>query len=296
MNNKFDVSCIVMYSLHLITDDLSKGVQCMNKKRLLLVSLLMLFLFINTSNMVVASGKSNINLTTTFYNADTACWEFKIEYVLNERIYYTFKDNETLDKSCSFINSGQAISVPSSLIKNSYKTLKLFTLDKKGNISQKMYYRIDRISRNTYMDDLTKLCYSIFDFNDSQYTKARILYTWIGENKLYEYDGLTNHEYGALYGGTSACSGFARLYVDMCTIAGIKCEYVSEDIVDYKYTIWHAWNHIYLDDKIYLVDPTWSGVCFGNVLNYSHFCNNGIVNHIITPNYDLSSSIYDNFY
>ena len=270
----------------------------MRKIRSLIYMTILLILIVAPFTISSAGTKNNdtIYLAESSYNEENACWEFKIEYATNERIYYTFKDSETLDKNCSFINSGQVIYVPSSLIKNSYKTLKLFTLDKSGNIDNKMYYRVDRISRNTYMDDLTKLCYSLFNVKDDQYTRARKLYTWIGENKLYEFDGLTNNEYSALYGSTSACSGFARLYVDMCTIAGIKCEYVSEDIVDYRYTSWHAWNHIYLDDKIYLVDPTWSGVCFDNVLNYSHFCNNGVVNYIVTPNYDLSSTKYNNFH
>lgn len=108
------------------------------------------------------------------------------------------------------------------------------------------------------------------------------LSTLISYNRVtastYEFDGLTNHEYGAFYGKTSACSGLARLYIDMCKIVGLKAEYMSEELGGYKYISWHAWVHLYLDGNIYLVDPTWSGVCFDNKVDYSHFCNNSVVN------------------
>lgn len=264
----------------------------MRKIRNLIYIFMFIILIVVPCTISSAQENNTIYLTKSSYNEENACWEFKVENESNDRIYYTFKD-DPLDKSCQYITSGQVVSVPSSLIKNSYKTLKLFTLNKSGKVTNKMYYRIDRIARNSYLNDLSKLCYSIFDLEDSQYIKAKKLYTWIGENKLYEFYGLTNHEYGAFYGKTSACSGFARLYMDMCSIAGIRCEYVSDAIVDYKYVSWHAWNHIYLDGKMYLVDPTCSGVCFDNEINYSRFCNNGVVNYVITPNYDLSSPKYD---
>ncbi|BCN30409.1 transglutaminase domain-containing protein [Anaeromicropila herbilytica] len=243
----------------------------------------------------VSARNINISITNSKYNTTTACWDFTIQSNTKSKIYYSFKDSEVLNYKCESIKSGQVVSVPSSLINDSFNTLKLFTLDKKNNIKDKMYYRVDIIARNTYMKDLNNLCNSIYNQEDSQYIKARKLYTWIGKNKTYKYDGLTNHEYGAFYGISSACSGFSRLYVDMCSIAGIKCEYVSDEIVDYKYKEWHSWNHIHLDDKIYFVDPTWSGVCFENKVDYSHFCNNGIVNHIVTEKYDLSSTLYDNY-
>lgn len=243
-----------------------------------------------------AKDSGIIYLTESSFNADRACWEFKIEYKSNERIYYTFKDNITLDATYSYVNSGQVISVPSSLMKNSYKTLKLFTLDEMGNIDRKMYYKIDKIVRNTYVNDLSKLCYTLFDDDDSQYTKARKLYTWIGENKIYEYSKIGNNEYNAFYGVGSDSFGLSQLYADLCTVSGIKCEVVNSYNIDYDYAKRHSWNHIYLNNNAYLVDVYWSGVCFYNEPNYSHFCNNSIVNNIVTPNYDLSSTKYDNFY
>lgn len=261
----------------------------MKRKIVLFILLLVCFVTMLQSNRVLAGN--TIMLNDSEYNAKMACWDFTIKGNSNDKIYYTYKD-EKLDNTCDYIKSGSKISVPASLIKNSYSLLKLCTY-RNGKQYNYRIYNIANISRNTYINQLRMLCGNIFDVEDNDYTRAKKLYTWIGENCIYEYDGLTNNEYNAFYGRIAACSGFARLYKDMCMIAGLRCEYVSEETVDYKYKEWHAWNHLYLDNQLFIVDPTWSGVCFNNKVDYSHFCNNAIVNYVITDKYDLSSE--DNY-
>ncbi|WP_167957038.1 transglutaminase-like domain-containing protein [Anaerosporobacter faecicola] len=258
-------------------------------KKYLLVFLCVVLMLQGIS--VKAESKTKVSISSTSYNEQTGTWDFTIQSNSNKKIYYTYS-NEHLDKKCKYVYDGDKISVQASLINTTYTTLKLFIFEKDKMI--KMYYRINNIANNVYAKDLLSLCYDIVDTNDSDYIKAKKLYTWIGENKLYKFEGNKNNVYNALYGKYCACSGFARLYVDMCKLVGLKAEYASEYIVDYKYTEWHAWVHLYLDGNIYLVDPTWSGVCFNNEVNYSHFCNNSVVNYVVTEKYDLSSkNIYE---
>lgn len=102
------------------------------------------------------SASDNIKLIKTEYNIETACWEFTIKSNNNKKIYYTYKDSEELNENCEFIKSGEKVSIPSSLIKNSYKVLKVATYNKKS--ISKMYFNTNSIARNTYINDLTKLC------------------------------------------------------------------------------------------------------------------------------------------
>lgn len=61
--------------------------------------------------------------------------------------------------------------------------------------------------------------------------------------------------YDALVGGTSVCSGYATLYMDVMNRLGIPCQLViCEDTGDGN---GHGWNLIQLDGQWYHVDLTW---------------------------------------
>lgn len=266
------------------------------KKNKLFYLLLLLVLILVPSVNTGAKNKETIYLTNTSYNEANDSWNFTVEIESNKKIYYSY-DGSKLDKSCSSVKSGQAVSVPAKGINDKYRILKLFTINSKGKVVNKIYYNIVRITqKQTYQSDLEKFVPTLYGVEDNDYIKAKKIYTWIGQNRLYKYDGVTNNKYDAFYNVTSACDGFAQLYADMCTVAGIECYYVNDEIVDYKYMNRHGWNHLYLDGELYYVDVVWSGVCMKNKVDYSHFANNSILKNIVTGKYDFSSTKCDSVY
>lgn len=144
------------------------------KKTLRILLIFILSIIILNNNVVSsASTKNNINITNSVYNKTTSCWDFTLKLTKNSKIYYSFNDDEILNSKCKSIVSGQVISVPSSLINGSLKNLRLFTINKKNNITNTTCYRVDLIARNKYIEDLTTTCTSIYNNDDTEYRKAR---------------------------------------------------------------------------------------------------------------------------
>lgn len=106
--------------------------------------------------------------------------------------------------------------------------------------------------------------------------------------------------YGILVNQTGVCQGYALAYDYLLEQVGIRCEYVSSDLLN------HAWNIVYINNKPYHVDTTWDDPTWdvtGQVLHENFLRSssgikatghevNGQVDYITTP----TDTKYDSYY
>ncbi|NWX76758.1 KY peptidase, partial [Alca torda] len=101
--------------------------------------------------------------------------------------------------------------------------------------------------------------------------KVRAIWMWICHHIEYDVVGyhnksqLSSKPIDVLQTGKSICEGYAGLFEQMCSIAGIHCMKLSGYSKGYSYKIGqtftgdsdHAWNAVYLDGRWHLLDSTW---------------------------------------
>ncbi len=123
--------------------------------------------------------------------------------------------------------------------------------------------KLDSMNMGTIATLLTK------EFTDKT-DKARAIFTWIATNISYDFknarSGNTDKNTSALVlqNRKGLGAGYANLYQDMCSVAGIRCltvdgfvKFTSEQIDDTKSEINHTWNVVQLGqspDAWYYVD------------------------------------------
>ncbi|POI33164.1 hypothetical protein CIB84_003085 [Bambusicola thoracicus] len=105
--------------------------------------------------------------------------------------------------------------------------------------------------------------------------KVRVIWMWICHHIEYDVVGFHNKSLrlceptDVLRTGKSVCEGYAGLFQQMCSVAGIQCMKLSGYSKGYGYKIGqtfqgnsdHAWNAVYLDGRWHLLDSTWgSGI------------------------------------
>ncbi|XP_053168079.1 kyphoscoliosis peptidase isoform X9 [Hemicordylus capensis] len=101
--------------------------------------------------------------------------------------------------------------------------------------------------------------------------KVRAIWTWICHHIEYDVVGFYNKDKQSfkpkdvLQSGKSICEGYAGLFEQMCSIAGVQCMNLSGYSKGHGYRAGqtftgeydHAWNAVYLDGRWHLVDSTW---------------------------------------
>ncbi|KFP82691.1 Kyphoscoliosis peptidase, partial [Acanthisitta chloris] len=101
--------------------------------------------------------------------------------------------------------------------------------------------------------------------------KVRAIWMWICHHIEYDVVGYHNKSQRSseprdvLRRGKSVCEGYAVLFEQMCSIAGIQCKKLSGHAKGYGYKIGktftgdsdHAWNAVYLEGRWHLLDSTW---------------------------------------
>ncbi|XP_069474153.1 kyphoscoliosis peptidase-like isoform X2 [Ambystoma mexicanum] len=106
--------------------------------------------------------------------------------------------------------------------------------------------------------------------------KVRAIFIWICHH--IEYDTVGFHNKAARSGDPKdilqsrkgVCAGYAGLFLQMCSVVGVKCKQISGYSKGYGYLIGqkfsgntdHAWNAVYLEGRWHLLDSTWAA---GNV-------------------------------
>ncbi|XP_018119453.2 kyphoscoliosis peptidase [Xenopus laevis] len=107
--------------------------------------------------------------------------------------------------------------------------------------------------------------------------KVRAIWTWICHHIEYDLDGMEDKSKRSgdpnqtLLTGKGACEGYAGLFENMCSRAGIQCLKIGGYSKGFCYKTGHtfseepnhAWNAVYLNKRWHLVDTTW-GAGFAN--------------------------------
>ncbi|KAF2340654.1 transglutaminase domain-containing protein [Flavobacterium tistrianum] len=138
-------------------------------------------------------------------------------------------------------------------------------------------------------DSTEKLADKIEKDFDSDYDRARAIYSWIAFNIRYDYNAYLNppRTQGFSYSSEAekqrkikqlndnliqkafkskkaVCEGFTALYQHLATLMGIKCEIIRgdskisvRDIGRKTTSSNHAWNMVLIDKKWRLLDVTW---------------------------------------
>ncbi|XP_061469420.1 kyphoscoliosis peptidase-like [Rhineura floridana] len=105
---------------------------------------------------------------------------------------------------------------------------------------------------------------------NSDLEKVRAIWMWICHHIEYDVEGYHNkakrscEPANVLQSGKSVCAGYAALFEEMCSLAGIQCKKLSGYSKGYEYKPGkvfkesnHAWNAVYLDQRWHLIDSTW---------------------------------------
>ncbi|NWI91831.1 KY peptidase, partial [Pitta sordida] len=101
--------------------------------------------------------------------------------------------------------------------------------------------------------------------------KVRAIWMWICHHIEYDIVGYHNKSQrviqpeDVLQMGKSVCEGYAKLFEQMCSVAGIQCQRLSGHAKGYGYKTGqtftgdsdHAWNAVFLEGRWHLLDSTW---------------------------------------
>ncbi len=156
------------------------------------------------------------------------------------------------------------------------------------------YLFVDSLAKTVkYRGDLTTLTKALTDHWSSPRLKARAIFIWITENIRYDMKDYNRHEYRGkshkeikcrddedcaakkeswetqyidrvVKRKKAVCQGYALLFQRMCTIAGIRAEYLTGYTKQEYYQVGmtgqlnHAWNSVLIDSTYYLLDLTWA--------------------------------------
>ena len=99
----------------------------------------------------------------------------------------------------------------------------------------------------------------------TEYEKAKVYYTWICDNCVYDYDAgdqsLSHIAYGLFQDGTAVCDGYTGAYNMLLKLEDIDCTALSNSA--------HIWTVATLDGVQYHIDTTWGDS--GATADYSYF-------------------------
>ena len=95
--------------------------------------------------------------------------------------------------------------------------------------------------------------------------KARVYYTWVCENTVYDYGAddtsLSHIAYRLFHEGLAVCDGYTGAYNMLLKLEGISCTALSNS--------GHIWTVAVLDGTQYHIDTTWGDS--GSTIDYSYF-------------------------
>ncbi len=133
------------------------------------------------------------------------------------------------------------------------------------------YTYIDRqaVSTKYQGNSVTELASLLSQSARTDIEKARIIYTWLANNIIYNVPALLMDNYGdqspegVLRSRQAVCSGYANLYQALAQKMGLEAAIIEGYAKGLSYAIGdkseinHAWNGVKLNDGWYLVDATW---------------------------------------
>lgn len=182
------------------------------------------------------------------------------------------------------------------------------------------YAEVDNIitKANDSINNIVSLVKFIeINFKEEEF-KCRAIYKWITTNIEYDLNSMYTINLkakkddiisAAVSDRKAICMGYAYVFDTVCKLSGIK----SEVIVGSTRQSWfpeptgHAWNSVKINEKWYLVDPTWGSGTISNrkfvkKLNEKYFLASGLAlrpsHHPIDPIWQLNEKVIslENFY
>ena len=145
---------------------------------------------------------------------------------------------------------------------------------------------------NTAIDGLIQT----FDLDGkSDYKKICLIYDYICQNIVYDYDNLEDDDYklkytayAALINKSAVCQGYADLFYRLALTAGVDTRVICGNATNSSNnTGRHAWNIVAIDDIYYNLDSTWDHAWYEAGLDYNYFLvgSNNFDDHISDSEY-----------
>ncbi|KAJ7324978.1 hypothetical protein JRQ81_017998, partial [Phrynocephalus forsythii] len=136
----------------------------------------------------------------------------------------------------------------------------------------KQFEKLDAYAKKvTAKNSVEELVKTLLRVTRTDLEKVRAIWTWICHHIEYDIVGFFNKDKQSfkpkdvLQSGKTICEGYAGLFEQMCSIAGVQCMNLSGYCKGHGYRAGqtftggydHAWNAVYLDGRWHLVDSTW---------------------------------------
>lgn len=203
------------------------------------------------------------------------------EEELEESIRYMLSSNEntlTLQYSSLSVISARrimeaALSVVKTYCEQCYNTVSC-TYSADGSITLTFSAASAEDQIQTYREEAMEAAIAVHDSlwesgaitpSMSDYEKARVYFTWICDNCVYDYQAgdssLSHIAYNLFENGTAVCDGYTGAYNLLLKLEGIECTALSNSS--------HIWTVATLDGTQYHIDTTWGDS--GTTPNYTYF-------------------------
>lgn len=132
-----------------------------------------------------------------------------------------------------------------------------------GSLTYKVEYYTTPEEEAMLDDKVDRVLASLSLENKSVYDKIRAIYKYVTEKVSYSRnmdDPYIYSAYNAMINGDAVCQGVAQLLYKMYNDSGIPCRIIagiSHDISGTNPDGNHVWLIVKIEDKYYLLDPTW---------------------------------------
>ena len=144
----------------------------------------------------------------------------------------------------------------------------------------KDYKRISRRSQKAPANDSYStyfLANYLTSTSTTELNKVRSIYVWMAYNITYDMKGFISDDLpdyqpkAVLKDKVAVCEGYARLFNELCSEAGLRSEIIRGYSKGYVYkegdkfeVTNHAWNAVYIGNEWHLIDVTWSALRSNN--------------------------------
>ena len=122
---------------------------------------------------------------------------------------------------------------------------------------------VHKLSIQPTIEAQTKLIIKPFK---KDFEKVRAIYIWVSYFITYDHSYKITDAENTFKQRKGVCAGYAKLFNKMCSIAGLKCEYITgyargtgnDHSISFNSGMYHAWNIVEINSCKYIVESTWA--------------------------------------
>ena len=234
------------------------------------------------SNIIIAVFILNlitqINLP---YNLNEEIQDSKVYVAITERVVRPATNSSLAQALPDIIDDSFKIQIKDGSTVTPWEDIKSLK-DITFNNKQIVYYNgvtLDEAIKSDENIDYTAV--SLTEGLDSDRSKARTLYTYVGSNIQYDdakAERILSNDFSTGSGAIEAfrnkkgiCFDYASLYVAMCTAAGLEVRMITGEGYNGVAWISHAWNEVYLEDEDRWIQVDTTFYKGGNYFNSDRF-------------------------